>query len=537
MANLRGSIPYSILEASVSPRSFPETDPVLKSRCASMRHRVFTVVPFLFAAVFLTGCGEGGATAPPSMVILLIDTLRADHVTGYGGEETLTPEFAKLAHEGVVFRNVLAASPWTGPSVAALLTGRYPDELGVRHLTDPFPQGAVSLAERFRAAGFATGAVVSNGVVGPAYGYDRGFDHFRFERNRVHRDASGRVLDPPVLFGAAEVTDAALEWIRDQDGPFFLYVHYNDPHDPYLPPAAWREKGLEGRKPLAEGLLLDGRFAAAGLGAAEAERLRGHYRGEVAFTDHEAGRLIEALDENTVVVVVGDHGEEFREHGRFRHGHSLYQELLRVPLIMKGPGIARGVTEKTPVSHVDLAPTLFELAGLEGSAPFAGRSLAGLIASDRAGSSREAPGISKGKSIAKETPKKRAEIPSRPENGTAHSSSPGGARRSATGPFADRMLFSLLESRRSRRIAVVRGDLKLIYRPARDRYRLFDLAADPGETRDLSRALPRQAEALLEAARERARRLPSPLREEGGGMTDPGRAAREAELRALGYVK
>ena len=185
------------------------------------------------------GCSESPAPRP-SVVLVVVDTLRADSTTSHGHPRDLTPRLARFADSGAVFLDCFAVSPWTTPSVASLVTGRYPDELGIRRMAQPLPEGAVTLAERLRAAGYATGAVVSNGMAGPQFGFDAGYDSFAFERYKEDDlDTTGYAAKRP-SFTADRVTDRALEWLEGAREPFFLYVHYTDPHEPYLPPQKWR---------------------------------------------------------------------------------------------------------------------------------------------------------------------------------------------------------------------------------------------------------------------------------------------------------
>jgi arylsulfatase A-like enzyme len=206
--------------------------------------------------------------------------------------------------------------------------------------------------------------VVSNSIVGPAYGHDAGYDDFYFERYKQGElDLTGTNVARPA-FTADRVTDRALEWLEGARQPFFLHVHYTDPHEPYLAPEEWRER-FAGPTSLPEGMLLGKRFMLnPRLPPEKVEALRRAYEAEIAFVDAEIGRLLAALPADTIVVFVADHGEEFFEHGGLLHGHTLFEEMLRVPLILAGPGIPEGVVVETPVSHVDVVPTILDLLGL-----------------------------------------------------------------------------------------------------------------------------------------------------------------------------
>ena len=461
-----------------------------------MKHR-----PPLLPVVFLGGlllaipsCGrEGAKGGRPSVLVVVVDTLRADRLSSYGFEGEDTPALSALADAGMLFRHALAASPWTGPSVSAIVTGKYPDEIGIHDKYDPLPTSVPNLAERLGRAGYATAAVFSNAFAGPSYGHTRGYDRFHFERYKG--SLGGAQMRP--LFTADRVTDRAVAWLKENeadDAPFYLYVHYTDPHEPYLPPPKWREPHLEGHSPVSEELLLERAFTHAALTSAQVDTIRAQYQAEIAFADHEIGRLLEHVPANTVVVVVGDHGEEFLEHGGFLHGHSLFQELLHVPLLLRGPGVPEGVAEDEPVSHVDILPTLLELTGLDA---VEGETVGGW-------------GLLAGQSLTRFFPGK-------------------------TGPNrSPRPLFAVFEHEGADTYAVRRGAWKLHYDAATSRTNLFDLDSDPGETTDVAPQHPAVVAELLELHAARTGRIVEGDRKD----VDPAsREQREAELRAIGYVK
>lgn len=432
------------------------------------------------------GCGRGDAAArPPDVVVVLVDTLRADVLASYGGPVGEGGAIAGLAARGALFENAQAASPWTGPSVSSLLTGFYPDEIGIHDIADPLPRSVTNLAQRLRGAGYATGAVVSNNIAGPAYGHDKGYDRFVFGRYKDKQGDGPAAARPS--FTADRVTDAALAWLSELPGgdrrPFFLYVHYTDPHEPYLPPEPFRSRFQGAVEPLPDEVVLERRYAVRPVRPEAVAAVRAAYQGEVAFADHEIGRLLAALPPDALVLLTADHGEEFLEHGAFFHGQSLYQELVHVPLVVAGPGIQGGRRVAALASHVDVVPTLLELCGVDsGGARFSGRSLAPLLRGE---------------------------------------------------PSAEATVHSVLEQGAKRLLAARSGDDKLIEAPD-DARRLFDLARDPRELRDVTAE--RAALAAELAARIAARRAAIvPLEDE---PADPAAAeARERELRAIGYVK
>jgi arylsulfatase A-like enzyme/Flp pilus assembly protein TadD len=283
------------------------------------------------------GCNWISAARPsgPSVLLVTIDTLRADHVGAYGAEGVETPTLDGLAARGVLFEQAMASVPLTLPSHASLLTGQYPPTHGVRHnaiftLSDE----AESMAERFQAQGFDTGAVIGAAVLDPDFGLDQGFDHYDDALPKERATSAGFYERP-----AAQVTDAALDWLGTIDGPFFLWVHYYDPHASYSPPEPWKQ-----------------RFA------------KRPYDGEVASVDHAVGRLLDGLEGDgrlaeTIVAVTSDHGEGLGEHGEGSHTYLIYDSVLRVPMILAGPGLPEGRRVAPVTPNTGLAATLLALTG------------------------------------------------------------------------------------------------------------------------------------------------------------------------------
>ena len=437
-------------------------------------------------SVVLICCGRESSedSARPSLVLIVVDTLRADGLDPEGLQGTTMPRMARLADEGARFTSAVAASPWTGPSVSSIVTGKYPNELGIHGLRDPLPETVPNLAQRLAAAGYVTSAVISNAIAGPAFGHDRGYEDFYFEPYKL-KPATGEGFRMP-SFTADRVTDKALEWLDgylstadDSSPPFFLHVHYTDPHDPYFAPEAWKTKLLIGQEPISDSYLLGAEFVRDKPTPAQLEAVKASYRAEVAFADHEIGRLLDRVLAETAVILTADHGEEFFEHGGFLHGHSLYEELLHIPLIIRGFGVPAGVTVPDPVSHVDIAPTVLDLTGVAGTDDgFSGTSL-----------SRYFGG------------------PSEPED----------------------PVYSILESQRRLQISVRRDEWKLHIFSNR-RPRLANLRDDPGETQDFSKSHPRIASELRHLGhvwQERAVESPE----------DEGDRERLEALRNIGYIR
>ncbi|MEN8183510.1 MAG: sulfatase-like hydrolase/transferase [Myxococcota bacterium] len=284
--------------------------------------------------ILVLGCSPSGTLE--RVVLVSIDTLRADHVGCYGARRAHTPTLDALAREGVRFETAISPTPITLPSHTTLLTGLEPPRHGVRHngifrLADDIP----TLAERFQEAGFATAAFLGTVVLDRQHGLDRGFD--------VYDDQMS--LRVAAQFGHSErtadqVTDAALAWLSSAPPRFFLWVHLYDPHGNYDPPPG---------------------FAAA--------FPADPYAGEIAFTDAELGRFLAALhhrfpDGGTAVLVTSDHGESRGEHGEISHSLTIYDATQRVPLLLRAPGLPAGHVVAEPVGLVDVAPTLLGLAGL-----------------------------------------------------------------------------------------------------------------------------------------------------------------------------
>lgn len=336
----------------------------------------------ILGASLLLAC-NGGDERPPDVVLVIADTLRADRLSSQGGPEGLTPYIDRIASAGVRFTEARSHAPWTLPSTASLLTSLHPLEHGAGGRLGAFTrldEDVSTLAKSFRDAGYATHAVVNVMFLDPrTFGVTRDFetvDNVSFESNVEVRSAHA-------------TTQAALDWLdaREDDRPVFLLVHYFDPHCVYAPPHSFREQWAapEDRDSdwtfgtRAEMVAIrDGRYAPSPQILARAEKL---YDGEVAYLDGELGRLEAGLAQRGVAAaddvfcLTADHGEEFGEHTGFEHGHTLFDELLHVPLIVRAAEqLPTGVVE-APVRLVDVAPTLLELTDLPLPEQFVGRSL------------------------------------------------------------------------------------------------------------------------------------------------------------------
>jgi arylsulfatase A-like enzyme len=312
----------------------------------------------LVACAAAPGCGPGRGTSRPNLLFISIDTIRRDHCSVYGYALPTTPRMVQLAEQGARFEQAYAPMGTTGPSHATMFTGLHPRRHGVTKNGEILDVRIPRIAQVLRSYGYRTAAVVSSYTVSARFGLQHGFGVFddRFKPRVGGLASDGPDGARPTTRQADDVTENAIEQLeaaRAEPGPFFLWVHYWDPHTPYEPPPELRE-----------------RFRPARSEAEDLEQDLGAYDAEIAFTDREVGRLIDHLDgsglaNDTLVVVVGDHGEAFMEHGVTGHGLTLHEEVVLVPLLMRWPGrIEPGMVVPEPVQLVDLAPTILELLGL-----------------------------------------------------------------------------------------------------------------------------------------------------------------------------
>ncbi len=354
------------------------------------RHSMRTTTQRLTLAATLLSLGLAscGTSSEPEqggevVLVLIVDTLRRDALGCYGREGAQTPNIDAIAAEGVRFDQAISSSGWTLPSVASLLTGAWPTmhkATGKSTRLTPITKDLPVAAEVFREGGYATIGFVNAAFLSPLLGLDRGFDEF----DHVH--AYNREIRR-----ADETIDAALgEFAKRPGEKIFALVHVFDVHLDYDPPIGFRGPFTGGRNTPPVPLSARDCLAMAKDGAppvqADIDYMRGLYQGELAFVDRAVGRLVKGLTElgrwdETSFVLISDHGEEFWDHGGFEHGHTLYDELTRVPLLLRLP------PDRAPLKHVvdaqvrtiDVMPTLFELAGVEAPTSFAGRSLMPLV--------------------------------------------------------------------------------------------------------------------------------------------------------------
>jgi len=316
----------------------------------------------------------------PNVLFILVDTLRRDHVTSYGYRRNTTPEIqSRLALPGAVVEEAYSQAPWTLPSVVSFLTGRQPGELLSSDMASfGIPKEVEPLAESMGRLGYQTAGFVANPTLHTGAGFDRGFRTW---------------FAPPadikwMMKHADDLNARAVPWLKaSQDRPFFAYVHYIDPHDPYTNPDVER---LGGRSPFLPGYSgpVDGGWI-HGIYTGQIQlpdpvqdipHIRALYDSEVSYVDRHIGELLSALDPevlaNTLIVLTSDHGEELYDHGGWKHGQSLYEEQIHVPLIFRWDGhIQPGTRVKGTVRLMDLVPTLAEAVGMKADPEWDGVSL------------------------------------------------------------------------------------------------------------------------------------------------------------------
>jgi arylsulfatase A-like enzyme len=465
-------------------------------------------------ATMMTGACADQAPAPeqpafrfpdqPNIILLVIDTLRRDHLSLYDYPRPTTPFLDRLASEGIAVENAWAQVPHTFLSTASLLCSQhFPltsagdrslpnpalDAAGQRRKTAILLDDNLTLAEVFQASGYETVGIFTNPYLHPTSGFWQGFERPTY----VLPQRKG-------LYGNVEsVYSSFVDWLEERDSedqaslrPFFAYVHLMDPHDPYWPPDEQRTRfGVQTRR----GIKMSPQLSAEEL--ADSQRL---YDGEIHFVDQTLESLVKELRDRglwqeTILVVTADHGEEFMDHGGVKHGRTLYHELLRVPMLFAGAGLAdhpaAGQRLGGVVRNLDLGPTLLELAGLTVPESFEGTSLAGILSDLSLGDSP-------------------VEL--------AYARAPVSARIPE--------LRSLTDGRWHLIVDVESGDREL-----------YDLASDPAETKSIVTEHPELVDRLskqifeleqkLRSAKELARSIPVDQE------VDPGTLE---QLRALGYI-
>ena len=496
--------------ASTRTAGFGRRAPLVPLAIVGVLLTALTLYPFTIQPTIETHAAPFSQEHSVKRVILItIDTLRWDALTTYNPASKLSPNLAELARDSVVFDRAYTSSPWTLPSMASIMTGLSSLAHGVSKENPSFPHKAPMLADLLGDAGYVTGAFGGNTLLERQQALARGFQAFHFPRG-APAETLGKAGLMAIVGRATIAGQEMTEWITvlaedwtraNRDNDFLLWIHYLDPHSPYLPP----EEFIPNRE-LAPGLEMGYRwdFRAVRSGDVRLSLKRQAwvqelYRAEVRYVDDRIGRYIRTLKElglydESLIIVTNDHGEEFWDHGSVDHGHTLYNELLRAPLIIKLPlsvpvPVRRGVD--APVSTVSLLPTILELCG----------------------------------------------ISYKPEQFSESSLAPLWSEQAEV--LEDRPVFAAKLVYYQEQEAVLHGGWKYIQTLGRDHEELYDMNTDPGETMNLAvTERERKAEllTLLEKHRTESRELA-----QRQGLRAPA-AAEEQErirdqLRSLGYIQ
>jgi arylsulfatase A-like enzyme len=464
----------------------------------------------------LPGC-RGGSL--PDVVLVTVDTLRADQLPFYGYSRPTMPNVARWLESAAVFDNCYSPLPLTDPSMASIMTGLYPMHHGIRHTGRKLPKGLTTLAEILQSQGYATAAFVSRAGLLDSGGLRRGFTTANFAGGRGVRGAAWDSREGAERWQrrAASVTDAALEWLDGASRrPYFLWLHYFDPHAYYDPAAPFRDRFEPAADQATPPDLRAWWGEVRDLGQTIAD-----YDAEILTVDHHLDRVVEKLRERgrwdeTLFILTSDHGESLGERGHMDHGEWLYQEQVRVPLVMRLPGrIAPGARIPELVRLIDLAPTVIDLLGVgvgvgvdsdPTPGPLAamdGQSFASLLYD----SDEVSPAEPWRRQVFLESENCPGEDPTVVAPGML--CSPPGVEGKLRGVFD--------------------GRFKLIITPRANgrRSELYDLQNDPGETTDRSAAEPERV-AALQAELDRFWNVKPPSAEVDGQLIE--------NLRALGYA-
>lgn len=463
---------------------------------------------------------KGASRGAQGVILIQGDTLRIDHLDAYGYERPTAPTLRRLAERGVLFRNALAQTGWTKASASSVMTSLYPTTHGVHRIPDRLPASANTLAESFRAAGYATLALSSVAFTGRLTNLHQGFEELHEVESLPGRSGvyTSKTARPYV--------DRLVEWLNAHpETPFFVYLHVFDPHSPYEPrppyntmwaDPARRDKHLEEEERL-KAVIGDPFLAERGMATREeflkagidpAEHLRQHkdwYDGSIRGMDDELARLLErmrglGLADRTLFAFFADHGEEFQDHGRMWHGQSVYGEMIRVPLVFSGPGIVAQPARDEVVQLIDVMPSLLEASRIAAPPGIQGQSLMPLLTNGRSGAWSPRPAIAE-------------------KNPMAESGFPGASVSTA----------------------IVDGDWKLIHNVVRPEdkpeYELFAFWGDPLDHENVAERNPAVV-ARLAKALEAWRRAADEARLKPDGQATEGMTSEQLEkLRSLGYVK
>jgi arylsulfatase A-like enzyme len=460
------------------------------------------------------------AGRPQGVILVQGDTLRIDHLDAYGYSRPTAPTLRGLAERGVLFKNALSQTGWTKASVSSVMTSLYPTSHGVHQIPDRLPASAETLAESFRTAGYATVAFSSVAFSGRLTNLHQGFDELHEAESLP--DRSGLYVSKT----ARPYVDRLADWLEQhRDTPFFVYLHLFDPHSPYEPrppyntmwaDAAQREAHLEQEERLKK-VIGDPFLAERGMATPEEMRKAGidpeahlehhkaWYDGSIRGMDDELARLLErlrslGLEQRTLMAFFADHGEELHDHGRMWHGQSVYGEMIRVPLILSGPGVVAQPPRDETVQLIDLMPTLLESSGIPIPQAAQGHSLRPLLSNGQSGKWTPRP------AVAEKQPMGSPDFPSAAVS-----------------------------------YAIVDSPWKLIHNvvrpPGKPEFELYEFLRDPRDQTDLAAQHPEVVARLAKALESwrsaaRAARL-APDSSAAAGLT----TEQLEKLRSLGYVK
>jgi arylsulfatase A-like enzyme len=435
--------------------------------------------------IFGSGCGDGASSPSEAknVVVISIDTLRPDMLGAYGYERPSSPFIDAFAERGVLFKTAVTPTPWTLPAHASLLTGLYPRRHRVRGHTRELPLQVNTLAQLLQAAGYETASIYNTHHLDTRYGLHRGFDHLDYVPEDV-----GQIRP-------ADVFRRARKWLEDAPEPFFLLLHTYDVHSDYRSLPAYEAMFTRESRGRADGTteqLTAFREGKVRLSGEDASGLEDFYVAGIRQVDEALKPVFELfehtkLGERTFVWLTSDHGEEFFEHGAVLHGHTHFEELMRVPLLLSGPEVPSALHVEEAVSLIDVLPTTLSLLGLAPHAGLDGRDLSPLL------------------------------------------------RGEASEVFRERILFG--ESNHNNEKPTVKRsaryrNFKLVRDMLLGTMRLYDLDRDPEERIDVKEEHPEMADMLL-ARLEQLETAEAPMEDRLLPALDPDEADR---LRALGYV-
>lgn len=333
---------------------------------------LIAILLLLAAVLFLRNGKRGGDQTRPNIILISIDTLRADHVHGYGYERQTTPFLDSLIRRGTSFSNAISSAPWTLPSHLSLFTSLYPHTHGVVNDQLALNDDVVTLPMLLQRAGYQTGGFASCLYLFPGYGFDRGFDYY-IEKN---------------IFPAPVLGKEAMDWLlQTKPGNFFLFLHFYDvhpPHDPQEKYVKMFESSYDGTFSGDTESLLKVREGELVFSDEDRRHLKVLYDAEIRQLDESLATLMNAFDaagylDNTLLVVFSDHGEEFFDHGGVLHSRTLYDELIKVPLIVVGPGIPAGKRIDEEVQLIDVLPLILDACHIKPPRGIEGESLLPLI--------------------------------------------------------------------------------------------------------------------------------------------------------------